>query len=87
MNGVISRVTRLISHIRGLITPHITTHEPPNGVGALHIGFRFLARLQGLGLASTRSLEAFRSLLHLNPIKCYIGVSETEGYLILGSLY
>ena len=28
MNGVISRVTILIPHIRGLITPLITTHEP-----------------------------------------------------------
>ena len=28
---VISRVTVLITHIRGLITPLITTHEPPSG--------------------------------------------------------
>ena len=27
---VIIRVTRLISHIRGPITPFITTHEPPS---------------------------------------------------------
>ena len=27
---VISRVTILITHIRGLITPLITTHEPPS---------------------------------------------------------
>ena len=29
---VISRVTLLISLIRGLITPLITTHEPPSGL-------------------------------------------------------
>ena len=29
-SGVISRVTTLITHIRGLITPLITTHEPPS---------------------------------------------------------
>ena len=28
ISGVISRVTTVISHIRGLITPLITTHEP-----------------------------------------------------------
>ena len=32
INGVISRVTLLITHIRGLITPLVTTHEPPSGV-------------------------------------------------------
>ena len=30
INGVISMVTILITHIRGLITPLITTHEPPS---------------------------------------------------------
>ena len=29
ISRVISRVTILITHIRGLITPHITTPEPP----------------------------------------------------------
>ena len=29
ISGVISRVTVFITHIRGLITPLITTHEPP----------------------------------------------------------
>ena len=29
MSGVVSRVTILITHIRGLITPLRTTHEPP----------------------------------------------------------
>ena len=28
--GVISRVTVLITHIKGLITLRITTHEPPS---------------------------------------------------------
>ena len=30
ISGVISRVTVLITHIRGHITPLITTHEPPS---------------------------------------------------------
>ena len=30
INGVIRRVTILITHIRGLISPFITTHEPPS---------------------------------------------------------
>ena len=32
INRVISRVTMLVSHVRGLITPLITTHEPPSRV-------------------------------------------------------
>ena len=30
VSGVISRVTVIITHIRGLITPRITTHQPPS---------------------------------------------------------
>ena len=30
INKVISRITILITHIRGLITLLITTHEPPS---------------------------------------------------------
>ena len=30
ISGVLSRVTIVIAHIRGLITPLITTHEPPS---------------------------------------------------------
>ena len=36
MSRVIIRVTTVITHIRGLITPLITTHEPP-GSGKLYI--------------------------------------------------
>ena len=32
ISRVISRVTILITHIRGLITPFVTTHEPPSRV-------------------------------------------------------
>ena len=32
ISGAISRVTIFITHIRGLITPLITTHEPPSRV-------------------------------------------------------
>ena len=35
ISGVLSRVTILITHIGGLITPLITTHEPPSIVAAL----------------------------------------------------
>ena len=30
LSAGISRVTKVITHIRGLITPLITTHEPPS---------------------------------------------------------
>ena len=30
VSRVISRITIVITHIKGLITPHITTHEPPS---------------------------------------------------------
>ena len=30
ISGVISRVTMVIAPIKGLITPFITTHEPPS---------------------------------------------------------
>ena len=30
ISGVISRVTLILTLIRGLITPLITTHEPPS---------------------------------------------------------
>ena len=33
INGAISRVTILISRIRGLTTPLLTTHEPPSTGG------------------------------------------------------
>ena len=36
ISGVISRVTIVITHIRGLITPLITTHEPPSTPGQLN---------------------------------------------------
>ena len=43
MRRVITRVTILITHIRGLITPLITTHEPPSrveGAGFWGLDFR-----------------------------------------------
>ena len=30
VGGVISRVPTIVTHIRGLIAPLITTHEPPS---------------------------------------------------------
>ena len=32
ISGAISKVTIIITHIRGLITPLTTTHEPPSSV-------------------------------------------------------
>ena len=40
ISGVISRVTMVITHIRGLITLLITTHEPPSGAGLGDFGVR-----------------------------------------------
>ena len=39
ISGVISRVTIVITHIRGLITPLITTHEPPSSESILGASF------------------------------------------------
>ena len=30
IRGVISRVTTIITHINGLVTPRFATHEPPS---------------------------------------------------------
>ena len=30
VSGVVGRLSKVIAHIRGLITPLITTHEPPS---------------------------------------------------------
>ena len=56
ISRVISRVTILLTHIRGLITLLVTTPEPPSRVQALEpgggLGFRVeasLFRLQGSG--------------------------------------
>ena len=45
INGVMIRVTILISHIRGLITPLLTTHEPPSR-GSLVLEAQRTQRLQ-----------------------------------------
>ena len=48
---VISSVTILISHIRGLITPLITSHEPPSGVLDISCcGFMGFLGVWGVGL-------------------------------------
>ena len=50
ISGVISKVTIVITHIRGLITPLISTHEPPSKTSGS--GSRFLSswfRVEGLG--------------------------------------
>ena len=35
ISGVVSRITIIITHIRGLISPLITTHEPPSGLSSI----------------------------------------------------
>ena len=40
ISRAISRVTILITHIRGLVTPLITTHEPPSRVLGFSLGVR-----------------------------------------------
>ena len=58
ISRVISRVTILITHIRGLITPLITTHEPPS---------KFCGERSELGFARHGSSEVGRFRIGLNP--------------------
>ena len=51
VSGVISKVTRIMTQIRGLITPLITTHEPPSMVGSLQ-GFYFVCDEVFLGISA-----------------------------------
>ena len=39
INGAIIKVTILITQLRGLITPLITTHEPPSNFKCRVLGF------------------------------------------------
>ena len=56
ITGLIIRVTILISHIRGLVTPLITSHEPSSRVQhprfscGLEVVGSFLGFLESLGL-------------------------------------
>ena len=45
ISGVISRVTIIITPIRGLITLLITTHEPPSRVAALRLLRRMMRQI------------------------------------------
>ena len=70
IKGAISRVTIIITHIRGLITPVITAHEPPSkaftselsrfSVGGLHLSSCHLPtdrrRCQSLSSAAAEHL-------------------------------
>ena len=46
IRGVISKVTIVITHIRGLITLLITTHEPPSTLPAFSWGLLLHSALQ-----------------------------------------
>ena len=51
ISRVVSRITTVITHIRGLIAPLITTHEPPSrvwGLGGLGL------RVGGFGASGIR---------------------------------
>ena len=54
---VISRVTILITHIRGLIAPLITTHEPPSNSRA-HSALCFLKEFRGPNRGSQPNIGA-----------------------------
>ena len=56
ISGVISRVTIVITQIRGLIAPLTTTHEPPSGVQGLQSsGFR-ACEVSGSGSRASGSI-------------------------------
>ena len=52
ISGVVSGVTILLTHIRGLITPLITTHEPPVGSTVYSSLERRAYRVEGFGVRS-----------------------------------
>ena len=47
ISGLISRVKTVITHIQGLVTPLITSHEPPSRVNEAWRGDQ---RFWGLGI-------------------------------------
>ena len=59
INEVIIRVTILLTHVRGLITPLVTTHEPPS---------RCCDR-DGLGLEFRKELSRFQTLHSLKSLE------------------
>ena len=52
-SSVICRVTIVMTYIRGLITPLITTHEPPSRASGLEC-FQGLGLFRALGLSRVR---------------------------------
>ena len=68
IKGGISRVTILITHIRGLITLLITTHEPPSQVCSPISPFR--KRLHGYYLGPANSGHRTIFVLHNSKIPC-----------------
>ena len=55
ISRVISRITIVITHIKGLVTPLITTHEPPSEASR-ESGTRNVKRRKLLLVASPRHL-------------------------------
>ena len=60
ISGVISRVTMLITYIRGLITPFITNHEPPSLLYVRPV-LRYITPDCLSGLRGTPKLKGSRS--------------------------
>ena len=57
---VISRVTIRITHIRGLITPFMITHEPPSNIGVgISRNATGLTAIPALGKSFFQALRAF----------------------------
>ena len=55
-SGVIFKVTIVVTHIRGLITPLITTHEPPSAICFDPVHCRETLEARVVGVVSTWSL-------------------------------
>ena len=69
--GVISRVPRLKTHTRGLITPVITTREPPSSWG-----------FGGTGISEFRLSDCFE----VGRMEWYVGIIRLVGPVFPGYL-
>ena len=77
ITGVISRVTILTSHIRELITPLITTHEPPSKPSTL--SYRSPGGKQGIGV---RMLDESLGVFGLRTVQQFSRDLNTSYYRI-----
>ena len=73
ISGVVSRITIVIAHIMGLVTPRITTHEPPSNPEA-----EFSATLVGLASRGDFFKGSWNNMM-LRLLLCRI-----KGFMIFG---